>query len=271
VLPVFQNVGQASTVDLVLASYLWCFQIYCDFSGYTDMATGLARVLGIKIMVNFRRPYFSTSISEFWGQRWHVSLTRWMRDYLYIPLGGSRVPKWRQYFNTYVVFAFSGLWHGAAWGYVIWGVVHGTWMAIAMATHGAWTWLGKLIRIPGKVATVLGGLAVWHMHMLGAIFFVTALVGGGFKQASEVFTRIFKEFTKIPSLLVHRSYSREFYSYFALLALLLIVEVMEERWNLWERIRLRPVYVRWAMYYAVALVIVGLGIWRPTAFIYQSF
>ncbi|MCB0774339.1 MAG: MBOAT family protein, partial [Flavobacteriales bacterium] len=107
-------------LSIALATYLFAIQIYCDFSGYTDIALGAARVMGFNLMVNFRTPYRSASISEFWS-RWHISLSSWFRDYLYIPLGGNRVVKWRWYYNLMIVFLVSGLWHGADWTYVIWG------------------------------------------------------------------------------------------------------------------------------------------------------
>jgi Na+/proline symporter len=107
--------------------------------------------------------------------------------------------------------------------------------------------------------------------MLGAIPFIVALMGGGFSEVGEVFSKIGKEFTDLPSLLVNRPYSREFLSYFVLLTALILVEVMEERWNLWPKLRVRPAWVRWAVYYAVALVVIGLGSWRPMSFVYQSF
>ncbi len=109
---------------LVLATYLFAFQIYCDFSGYSDIAIGAARVLGFRLMDNFRTPYFSTGIAEFW-RRWHISLSTWFRDYVYIPLGGSRGASWRVSVNLLVVFLVSGLWHGASWNFVIWGGIHG--------------------------------------------------------------------------------------------------------------------------------------------------
>jgi D-alanyl-lipoteichoic acid acyltransferase DltB (MBOAT superfamily) len=107
-----------------LATYFFAFQIYCDFSGYSDIAIGAARVMGFNLMENFRRPYFAQSPSEFW-RRWHISLSSWFRDYLYIPLGGSRVSVPRWYLNLMIVFLVSGLWHGAAWTFVIWGGLHG--------------------------------------------------------------------------------------------------------------------------------------------------
>ena len=118
-------------VPLILATVLFAFQIYCDFSGYSDIALGSARVMGFDLMQNFNRPYFSKSISEFW-KRWHISLSTWFRDYLYIPLGGNRVRKPRLYFNLFFTFLISGFWHGASWNYVIWGSLHGFYLILAL-------------------------------------------------------------------------------------------------------------------------------------------
>ncbi|MGD0261383.1 MAG: MBOAT family O-acyltransferase [Verrucomicrobiota bacterium] len=109
---------------LLLATLFFAFQIYCDFSGYSDIAIGVARVMGYDLMTNFRRPYFATSIADFW-RRWHISLSTWFRDYLYIPLGGSRAALPRVCLNLMIVFLVSGLWHGAAWSFVVWGALHG--------------------------------------------------------------------------------------------------------------------------------------------------
>lgn len=108
----------------VIATLFFTIQIYCDFSGYSDIAIGTAKLLGIDLMTNFRSPYFSASIKEFWS-RWHISLSTWFRDYVYIPLGGNRVGKLRNSFNLMVTFLVSGLWHGANWTYVLWGGIHG--------------------------------------------------------------------------------------------------------------------------------------------------
>ena len=117
---------------LVLATFFFAIQIYCDFSGYSDIAIGAARIFGYELMTNFRMPYFSTSLGEFW-QRWHISLSTWFRDYVYVPLGGSRVSGGRWAVNILAVFALSGLWHGASWTFVIWGAIHGTWLVAEKA------------------------------------------------------------------------------------------------------------------------------------------
>jgi alginate O-acetyltransferase complex protein AlgI len=109
---------------LLLATFLFGLQIYCDFSGYSDIARGVACLLGFDLMINFRQPYFATTLGDFW-RRWHISLSTWFRDYVYFPMGGNRVSRWRRVVNILVVFIISGVWHGANWTYVLWGLIHG--------------------------------------------------------------------------------------------------------------------------------------------------
>ena len=127
--PAFSDVSNANGSTLLLAAVFYSIQIYCDFSGYTDIAIGAGNVLGIKMMKNFDTPYLSASISEFW-RRWHISLSTWFRDYVYIPLGGNRRSTARTYINTFVVFGLSGLWHGADWKFIIWGLLHGLYLTL---------------------------------------------------------------------------------------------------------------------------------------------
>jgi D-alanyl-lipoteichoic acid acyltransferase DltB (MBOAT superfamily) len=131
---VYNNPGNYEGVETIMATVLFAFQIYCDFSGYSDIAIGAARTMGFDLMKNFDSPYFSKSITEFW-RRWHISLSTWFRDYVYIPLGGSRKGKYRTYANLFIVFLVSGLWHGAAMTFVIWGVIHGIIIVFEKATY----------------------------------------------------------------------------------------------------------------------------------------
>ncbi|HLP10805.1 MAG TPA: MBOAT family O-acyltransferase [Flavobacteriales bacterium] len=130
---VFDSPEQLGSLNYILATVFFSVQIYCDFSGYSDIAIGSARTMGFDLMTNFNRPYFSTNIREFWS-RWHISLSTWFRDYLYIPLGGNRVSKSRLYYNTVIVFMLSGFWHGAKWTFVVWGGLHAIYSVIHMAT-----------------------------------------------------------------------------------------------------------------------------------------
>lgn len=120
---IWSNIAGESSLNLAMAAALFSIQIYCDFSGYSDIAIGCAKLFGIKLMHNFKVPYFSRDIAEFW-RRWHISLTTWFRDYVYIPLGGSRVGKWKVVRNTFIIFLVSGLWHGANWTFILWGAFH---------------------------------------------------------------------------------------------------------------------------------------------------
>lgn len=121
--PIFENYQTASGLELIMGAILFAFQIYGDFSGYSDIAIGVAKLFGFDLMTNFRTPYFSRDIAEFW-RRWHISLSTWFRDYVYIPLGGSRVPKAKAIRNIFIVFLVSGFWHGANWTFIAWGGIH---------------------------------------------------------------------------------------------------------------------------------------------------
>ena len=131
--PLIQNVTNSPdefyALSVLLCSVLFSYQIYCDFSGYSDIAIGAAQIMGVKLMVNFRRPFASKSLGELWG-RWHISLNNWFRDYLYVPLGGNRHGKFKLYRNVFIVFLISGLWHGASYNFIIWGMFHGIFVLI---------------------------------------------------------------------------------------------------------------------------------------------
>ena len=133
---VFNSSGAVSQSDVALAVILFAIQIFCDFSGYSDIARGVSKLLGIELILNFNLPYFSKNPSEFW-RRWHISLSSWLRDYLYIPLGGNKQGGARTYFNLFVTMLLGGLWHGAAWNYVLWGAYQGALLCgHRLLTHG---------------------------------------------------------------------------------------------------------------------------------------
>lgn len=123
--PVFDHIHTSNGLSVLLAAFFFAFEIYCDFSGYTDIAIGISKIMGIDLIENFRNPYLSFSFREFWS-RWHISLSSWFRDYVYIPLGGNRSGSLKWLFSILLVFFLSGLWHGAHWNYVVWGLIHGS-------------------------------------------------------------------------------------------------------------------------------------------------
>ena len=142
----YENVGAATGLSALISTVLFAVQIYCDFSGYSDIAVGCAKLFGVNLIENFKTPYASRSIKEFWN-RWHISLSRWLRDYIYFPLGGSRVKLARWMLNTFIVFFISGLWHGASYTFIVWGLLHAAYQVIGKYTlpkrDKLWARIGK--------------------------------------------------------------------------------------------------------------------------------
>ena len=147
---VYSTPGKYKGFEIIIATVLYGFQIYCDFSSYSDIARGSAEILGFRVTKNFNQPYFSKSIKDFW-RNWHISLSTWFRDYLYFPLGGSRKGKYRTYINLMIVFLISGLWHGSAFNFIIWGGLHGLYQIIGYVTKNARTKIINILRIKTEV------------------------------------------------------------------------------------------------------------------------
>lgn len=168
---------ELATVTAWVMIIAYALQIYFDFSGYSDMAIGIGRMLGFRFPENFNHPYISRSITEFW-QRWHMTLSRWMRDYLYIPLGGNRVSKGRLYFNLSLVFLLSGLWHGAAWSFVAWGAFHGLFLVLERLFLGEW--LRRAGRLPAIIFT-------GFITLLGWVLFRAATLGEAVRYLEVLF------------------------------------------------------------------------------------
>ncbi len=158
---VYNNIGAATGLTAILATVLFAIQIYCDFSGYTDIAIGVARLIGIKLCDNFNRPYLATSIRDFW-RRWHMSLTSWFTDYVYIPLGGSRCKLWRWAINVMIVFLLSGMWHGASWTFIVWGGIHGVYQIIGKLKNVGL----KKLESNGKIRIVDNCATLWFRRMI---------------------------------------------------------------------------------------------------------
>jgi len=169
---VYNSSGHQTGTSLLLATYFFAFQIYCDFSGYTDIARGVSRIYGIELMKNFEMPYFATSIAEFWS-RWHISLSTWFRDYVYIPLGGNRVSLTRNVFNLFAVFLVSGFWHGANWTFIIWGGLHGIYLIAERLAGLAMRHLapGRQQQKPSLVLQSFKLILTFHLVLVAWVFF----------------------------------------------------------------------------------------------------
>jgi len=248
---VYGSPSTASASALMLGTYAFAVQIYCDFSAYSDMAIGSARMLGIKLPENFDVPYLSCSIREFW-RRWHISLSTWLRDYLYIPLGGSRKGTVRTYINLMLTMLLGGLWHGAGWSWIAWGAMQGGMMCgeraldISERPPASLPW--KLVR----------WLITFHLVCASWILFRAK----DLSQAGMIFKRIIT-FADGTMPLDHRPL---FY-----LAILLIAELLQLRTRLTTMMEDRPVLARWATYAALAIFVLTFQRALNPEFIYFQF
>ena len=266
--PVYNHPTGYHGVPLILATYLFAFQIFCDFSGYSDIAIGAAQVMGFRLMQNFDAPYFAKSIGEFW-RRWHISLSTWFRDYLYIPLGGNRVAIPRWYLNPFIVFLVSGLWHGANWTFVIWGALHGGYIVASNLTKTirarATSYIG-LDRFP-RVHNALRMLITFHLVLFGWIFFrarslhdalyVITTSFAGVKASIAGFKNVFN--TQDVAIVV------------LAIVFLEAVHAIQRRHAIREWLSAKPWYYRWAIYYVMATALILFAQSDAQPFIYFQF
>ncbi len=269
---VYDNPHASPGLPALTATILFAFQIYCDFSGYSDIAMGSAQVMGFRLSRNFDRPYFATSLGDFW-RRWHISLSTWFRDYVYIPLGGRTGGRWRHARNIMLTFALSGLWHGAAWTFVFWGLVHGAGLAISSALTAQAT---ASAAIPGKrlwkrLATFAFVCAAWILFRARSL-----------PDALFMFRHLGVAVTQVRELALgtlgnprHVLWLDQPSSALVIALLLIGILLLAEWWSTQPRGRrvltARRPLVRWAASYACLLVIILLGVFRETRFIYFQF
>jgi len=270
----FSIVAFAPPVELLISAYFFAFQVYCDFSGYTDIALGISSLFGLKLMENFRRPYLSRSTAEFWGERWHISLGRWFRDYLYIPLGGGRAGGMRRAINVMVVFLVSGLWHaglgyGVGWTFLVWGALNGAYQWAGLATHGLWRRLGVAWpRVSASVwLRVLRIVITFHLILLSWVFFRA----GSIHDALLVLQKVAARLDELPFLLTIYPFTAEQLTGFGLIAFLIGYEILDERRQVFQRLADAPVALRWCAYYLGIFALLLLGRWQAKEFIYMQF
>lgn len=251
-----------SGITLLMATVFFSFQIYCDFSGYSDIALGIARVMGYKLMVNFRRPYFATSIKEFWS-RWHISLSTWFRDYLYIPLGGNRSSTIRWYFNILLVFMISGLWHGASWVFVIWGALHGLYQISGLLLNKIFK--NRFLNIKKTALGIfLSTIFTFMLVSFGWIFFRANSINDAFMIVRNILT------WKGGGLYIG-SVANMLYSVIAL-GILFITEYAQEFYKeSFSLMNNRYMVVRNFSYAAFILLILLTGVLNQSQFIYFQF
>lgn len=237
----------------VLSAIFYSLQIYGDFAGYSLMAVGVAKLMGFDLINNFSRPYFSISVTDFW-RRWHISLSRWLKDYVYIPMGGSRCSKLRNYWNILITFLVSGIWHGANWTYIIWGIIHGAVQVIEKAfglnkkeSKGVW----RFVRIVVTFAIVT---FAWVFFRMPTISDAVAYVGHSVSDFG------------MPKVLSVTNFA----IYVIAIAILLFKESREEFFPTKFRF-LNNCYVQWAEYVVIFCLILLCGALDSGSFIYGSF
>jgi alginate O-acetyltransferase complex protein AlgI len=262
-------------LNLLIATIFFAFQIFCDFSGYTDIALGAAKVMGFTLMKNFNSPYHAVSISDFWS-RWHISLSTWFKDYLYIPLGGNRVAIPRWYFNLFIVFLLSGLWHGANWTYITWGGLNGFYLIFALVTQNARNKIASFIgidKLPGLYRTIqilitfiLIDLAwvFFRAHSIkDAIYIIQSIcttTGGDIMQLLH--RKGLGQLTPSPGILTKA---------LVVILLLELVHVVQKRGSIIARVNTKPWFIRWGIYYLFVFTLLYMCASTHSQFIYFQF
>ena len=275
---VYRNPGNYPGPMLFLASLLFTYQLYCDFSACSDIAIGCGAVFGITIMENFKRPLAAASFSDLW-RRWHISLTNWFRDYVYIPLGGNRKGTARTYINQMLVFMASGLWHGASAAYLFWGALNGVYLCVGKATAPTRARLAKhnpLYRIK-PVKYLIQNSITYLLFTSCIVFFCVALQGGSIADSFQFYGQmlqdwglLFTDFSAFFARLVPGILKPELA--LALLIAILLTELLEYLLPI-INVRIRRVFfvVRWPLYYLLIIAILVFGAFGKSEFIYQNY
>jgi D-alanyl-lipoteichoic acid acyltransferase DltB (MBOAT superfamily) len=277
---VYANPTDFNGPTIALAVVLFAVQLYCDFSGYSDIAVGSSQVMGIRLMENFKRPYFSKSIAEFW-RRWHISLSEWLRDYVYYPLALSgKKSQSKLYIATIITFLLSGLWHGAAWHYVLMGFYFGSCIVLAELTKGIRkAFFGKLTSSYGRIFRYTNQVLTFMLVCIGWVFFRAE----SFTHAIVIFKQLH---VGVLDMLFHATSYATWKNIFSLHGLLvksdfvvillgsitvLLVDVVERKKTLWEFLQEQNSVVRWFVYYLIVLVVLLYGRFGAQDFIYFQF
>lgn len=273
--PVFNDPHSYSATSIFIAAIFFSFQIYCDFSGYSDIAIGSARVMGFDLMKNFNRPYNAKTITDFW-RRWHISLSTWFKDYLYIPLGGNRVAMPRRHLNLFIVFLLSGLWHGANWTFIIWGALHGFYSVFGNVTAKARGRIMDIVGI-GKIGWLNGliqRLTTFVLVTIAWVFFRANTVDDAlyiFKKLPSVFGELAKAVThKITIIDLKMAWPRLVLC-IVVIILMEIVHLIQAKRSFNTLLQAQPRYVRWIIYYSFVMAILYLGVFDERQFIYFQF
>jgi alginate O-acetyltransferase complex protein AlgI len=273
---VYDQPKEFTALPLFLASVFFSFQIYCDFSGYSDMAIGAARVMGFRLMKNFDTPYFATSISEFW-RKWHISLSTWFRDYLYIPMGGNKVSFLHWCANNMLVFIISGFWHGANWTYIIWGGLHGTFLIIEKT-------INRIVKQRIVFPAIVKGVFTFAIVTFAWIFFRASSYNDASYIVKSLFTGLIVDIKIVCSnitsgsgFIINTSFVKwsnnksDYLWSFGVILFLLLIEYINMRKNLINYVARKPFVIRYLVYLSLLFAILFFQKDSEQQFIYFQF
>lgn len=274
---VFNHVHYFFGLTFMVAAVLFTFQIYCDFSGYSDIAIGTARLLGVNLMTNFKSPYYATSIKDFWS-RWHISLSTWFKDYVYIPLGGNRCSKLKHYRNLLITFLVSGLWHGANWTFVIWGGLHGLYQIVGKIKDDVCSSLFKnkkeLSPLAMRIKTIAKGIGTFILVAFAWIFFRADTMSDAAFIITHLHNGVIHLGNAYLKMLIDMQFTGlSFAKIVGAIVVLMIYDYYAQKTDVIKNMdRLKPV-VRWIIYVVLVSIIIVLKLHNGTnqSFIYFQF
>jgi alginate O-acetyltransferase complex protein AlgI len=273
---VYANVTGYRGLSLVAAALAFAVQIYCDFSGYSDIAIGAAQVLGFAPVENFRRPYYARSVQEFW-RRWHITLSTWFRDYLYIPLGGNRTSRPRWAFNLLLTFLASGLWHGAGWTFVVWGGLHGSYMVVGSLTARGRAALARIVRLDRlpRLRAVVAAVITFVLVTLAWVLFRAASLHDAYYVLGHLFSGLGRQLSTVQAakeaLRATGLTTSTMLIALGSLAVLQVGEALQETGRAGLLLGRSPAWLRWSAYYGLVMWTLVLGVFGHNAFIYFQF
>ncbi len=259
---VFDHVPEMTGICFLWATLLYTFQIYCDFSGYTDMALGLSRMLGFELIETFKAPYYSTSIREFWG-RWHISLSAWLKDYVYIPLGGNRCSKLKRDLNLLTTFLVSGIWHGASWTFVLWGMIHGICQVAENRFKEAFK--GKGAKLPKPLA----GIITFCIVSFAWLFFRANSISEAFRAVRFMFADMSISNAMLRMTMSWRSVIKTFLAITAIM----LYDGLTFKHDLIKEMSALKAPLRWGIYFVAGILVLAMAANNGAAqeFIYFKF
>ena len=272
---VYGNVNEHHGIPVIIATVFFALQIFCDFSGYSDIAIGSAKCMGYDLMNNFDRPYLSTSFTEFW-RRWHISLSTWFRDYVYIPLGGNKVNKNRWYLNLMIVFMLSGIWHGANWNFLIWGLLHGTYLVFENIFFDK---IPAIKNQTNSIAVFFKRVFVFILVCYAWVFFRAQTTTDAFQiiksslvgipqQIKDIFSNTLN--ARLHILYVNQSFFNFIIAIFFIMVLSIIHHNQKnKKFDQWLMSKKNT--TRWLIYYFLVISFICFGVFNRTDFIYFQF